>query len=243
MSDPALRLVDVVKRYGKGEAEVRALTNVSLDVPPGQFLAVMGPSGSGKSTLLHLAGGLERPTAGSVQVDGTDIDSLDGAGLAALRRRKVGFVFQRLNLVPTLTAIENVSLPLELDGVPRRSAREQALAALAAVDVTEPADRYPDDMSGGQQQRVAIARAIVGERRLILADEPTGALDSVTADMVIELLASLVANTGASLVLVTHEPRFASWAHRIVRMRDGALVEESGPERPEGSPAGTAVTR
>jgi putative ABC transport system ATP-binding protein len=228
---PALELIDVVKRFGSGETEVRALTDVSLTVVPGEFVAVMGPSGSGKSTLLHLAGGLERPTAGRVVVDGIDLDGLDAAGLATLRRRKVGLVFQRLNLVPTLTAVENVMLPLELDGVPIKRARADAADALRLVDVDVPLHRFPDDLSGGQQQRVAIARAIVGERSLLLADEPTGALDTVTSDMVIELMASLVSERGCSLVLVTHEPRFASWADRIVRVRDGMLTEETRPSQ------------
>jgi putative ABC transport system ATP-binding protein len=226
---PALDLIDVVKRYGSGPAEVRALTNVNLTVERGEFVAVMGPSGSGKSSLLHLAGGLERPSAGRVIVGGTDIDTLDASGLAALRRRAVGYVFQRLNLVPTLTAVENVMLPLELDGASTKQARREATDALRQVDIDGPLDRYPDDLSGGQQQRVAIARAIVGDRSLILADEPTGALDTVTGDRVIELLASLVTERRCSLVLVTHEPRFASWADRIVRVRDGLLTEETRP--------------
>jgi putative ABC transport system ATP-binding protein len=226
---PALQLLDVVKRYGSGPAEVRALTNVNLTVELGEFVAVMGPSGSGKSSLLHLAGGLERPSAGRVVVGGTDIDTLDGAGLAALRRHAVGYVFQRLNLVPTLTAVENVMLPLELDGLATKVARRQAVEALDLVSVGAPLDRYPDDLSGGEQQRVAIARAIVGDRSLLLADEPTGALDSITGDLVIELLASLVAERGCALVLVTHDPRFASWADRIVRVRDGVLTEETRP--------------
>lgn len=226
---PALEMADVVKRYSAGATEVRALSNVNLVVEPGEFLAVMGPSGSGKSTLLHLAGGLERPTAGRVTVGGVDLDSLNAAGLAELRRRSVGYVFQKLNLVPTLTAIENVMLPLEFDRVATRAARGQAGEALAMVGLDGPMDRFPDDLSGGQQQRVAIARAIVGDRKLLLADEPTGALDSVTADLVIELLATLVAERSCALVLVTHEPRFASWADRIVRVRDGVLTEETRP--------------
>ena len=226
---PALELANVVKRYGAGTTEVRALTDVSLTVEPGEFVAVMGPSGSGKSTLLHLAGGLERPSAGRVLVGGVDLDGLDLAGMAALRRQQVGFVFQSLNLVPTLTAVENVTLPLELDGVGRKAARKEALDALGRVGVDGPLDRYPDDLSGGEQQRVAIARAVVGDRSLLLTDEPTGALDSVTADAVIELLAALVTERGCALVLVTHEPRFASWADRIVRVRDGRLTEETRP--------------
>jgi putative ABC transport system ATP-binding protein len=226
---PILELTDVVKRYGAGTTEVRALTNVSLAVEPGELVALMGPSGSGKSTLLHLAGGLERPTAGRVVVAGRDLDAEDAAGLAALRRRTVGYVFQRLNLVPTLTAVENVTLPLEMDGVAPKKARAEAVDTLRSVGVDGPLDRYPDDLSGGQQQRVAVARAVVGDRRLILADEPTGSLDSVTADLVIELLANLVTDRGCSVVLVTHEPRFASWADRIVRVRDGLLTEETRP--------------
>jgi putative ABC transport system ATP-binding protein len=220
-------MIDVVKRYGSGPTEVRALTNISLTVERGQFVAVMGPSGSGKSTMLHLAGGLERPTAGRVIVGGVDIDTLDPPGVAALRRQRVGMVFQRLNLVPTLTAVENVMLPLELDGMASRAARVEATDALRLVEIEGPLDRYPDDLSGGQQQRVAIARAIVGDRSLLLADEPTGALDTVTGDRVIELLASLVGAGRCALVLVTHEVRFASWADRIVRVRDGLLSEES----------------
>jgi putative ABC transport system ATP-binding protein len=228
-STPAVSFVDVVKRYGQGATEVRALTDVSLDVAPGEFVAITGASGSGKSTLLHLAGGLVKPTAGRVFVNGTALDTLDATGLATLRRRDVGFVFQKLNLIPTLTALENVMLPLELDDVPTRDARTQAADALDRIGLTGPLDRYPDDLSGGEQQRVAIARGIIGDRKLLLADEPTGALDSVTADAVIELLGSLVSTTGCALVLVTHEARFASWADRIVRLRDGALIEETRP--------------
>lgn len=232
-----LELRSVVKRYGSGATEVRALTGVDLRVAPGEFVAVMGSSGSGKSTLLHLAGGLERPTAGAVIVDGTDLETLDAGGLAALRRQTVGYVFQRLNLVPTLTALENVMLPLTFDGVSSRDARDSARDALASVGIDDPGDRFPDDLSGGEQQRVAIARAVIGDRRLLLADEPTGALDSVTADRVIELLASLVADRGCSLVLVTHEARFASWADRIVRVRDGAISGVAAAGEPSVSAA------
>jgi putative ABC transport system ATP-binding protein len=224
---PVLRFVDVVKAFGAGQAEVRALNGVTLDVQPGEFVAVMGPSGCGKSTLLHLAGALEEPTAGGVWVGGRDLSTLDAAARAELRRRDVGYVFQRLNLVPSLTAIENVMLPLELDGVPARRARQRAELALGAVGLDHPLDRYPDHFSGGQQQRIAIARAIVGTRRLLLADEPTGALDTLTADRVIELLASLPAEHGTAVVLVTHEPRFASWADRVVYLRDGRIVDEA----------------
>ena len=224
MTDPILELIDVVKSYGAGPTEVRALTGVSLSVAPGQFVALRGPSGCGKSTLLHLAGGLEEPSAGRVVVGGRDLHALNAVERAALRRRDVGYVFQRLNLVPGLTAVENVMLPLELDGIGRRQARQRSLDALAAVGLDHHLDRYPDDFSGGQQQRIAIARAVVGTRRLLLADEPTGSLDTRTGEAVIELLASLPGSTGTAVVLVTHEPRFAAFADRVVSLRDGRIV-------------------
>ena len=227
MTTPMLELVDVVMRYGQGPTEVRALTDVSLTVAPGELVAVRGPSGCGKSSLLHLAGGLEDPSAGRVLVDGREVQAMGAAERAALRRSTVGYVFQRLNLVPGLTALENVMLPLELDGVATRTARESAREALASVGIDHQIDRYPDDFSGGQQQRIAIARAIVGERRLLLADEPTGALDTTTGDAVIDLLASLPAEHGTAVVLVTHEPRYAAWADRVVSLRDGRIVGES----------------
>ena len=226
-SPAALAMHTVVKRFGSGSAEVRALTDVTLEVAPGQLVAVMGPSGCGKSTMLHLAGALEDPDAGHVVVGGRDLAALGARERAALRRTDVGFVFQRLNLVPSLTAMENVMLPLELEGLGRRDAREQARGALVSVGVHEQLDRFPDDFSGGQQQRIAVARALVGTRKLILADEPTGALDTMTGDAVIELLAGLPARTGAAVVLVTHEPRYAAWADRVVFMRDGRIVDEA----------------
>lgn len=233
---PLLQLTDVVKSYGAGPTEVRALTDVTLSVEAGEFVAVRGPSGCGKSTLLHLAGGLEDPSAGRVLVDGRDLQAMAPAERAALRRREVGYVFQRLNLVPGLTAMENVMLPLELDGVPGREARERAGEALAAVGLDHHLDRYPDDFSGGQQQRIAIARAVVGSRRLLLADEPTGSLDTRTGDLVIELLASLPSTKGTSVVLVTHEPRYASWADRVVSIRDGRIVDVAVAPEPEPAP-------
>lgn len=222
---PILEFHDVIKSYGTGPLIVRALAGVSLTIAPGEFVAVRGPSGCGKSTLLHLAGGLEDPSAGRVILDGDDLDTLDAAARAELRRRNVGYVFQRLNLVPALTAVENVMLPLELDGVRGREARRQAIDALGSVGLDQQLDRYPDDFSGGQQQRIAIARAIVGSRCLVLADEPTGSLDTCTGDSVIELLASLGSERGTAIVLVTHEPRFASFADRVVSMRDGSIVD------------------
>lgn len=240
---PALELRAVVKRYGKGLTEVRALTDVSIAVQPGELVAVMGPSGCGKSSLLHLAGALEDADAGQVLVGGRDLSVLSATQRAALRRTDVGFVFQRLNLVPSLTAMENVMLPLELEGVSARDARERARAALVSVGIVEQLDRFPDDFSGGQQQRIAVARAVVGTRKLILADEPTGALDTMTGDAVIELMAALPATTGAAVVLVTHEPRYAAWADRVVFMRDGRIVDEASvapSPLASGAPAGVS---
>jgi putative ABC transport system ATP-binding protein len=192
----------------------------------------MGPSGSGKSTLLTLAGGLDSPTSGAVRVAGTDLAGLGHKGRAAIRRSAVGYVFQDFNLIPALTAVENVALPLELDGVGARSARRAARIALDEVAIGELAARFPDEMSGGQQQRVAIARAIVGERRLVLADEPTGALDSETGEDILRLLRARC-DAGAAGVLVTHEARHAAWADRVVFLRDGVIVDESGRDRPD----------
>jgi putative ABC transport system ATP-binding protein len=219
-----LEFSDVVKSYGNGPTEVRALTDVSLTVAEAEFVAVRGPSGCGKSTLLHLAGGLEEPTAGRVHVAGRDLSTLNARELSRLRRTEVGYVFQRLNLVPGLTALENVMLPLELDGVPARQARDRAREALELVGLTVHVERYPDDFSGGQQQRIAIARAVVGTRKLLLADEPTGALDTRSGEEVMELIASLPAERGTAVVLVTHEPRYAASADRIVSMRDGRIT-------------------
>jgi len=222
-----LELVNVMRVHGTGDAAVHALRGVSLDVRPGELVAVMGPSGSGKSTLLHLAGGLDSPSGGEVLVEGTPLSTLNRRQLAELRRRAVGYVFQDFNLIPALTAAENVALPRELDGVNARKARRDAMRALDDVGIVELADRFPDDMSGGQQQRVAIARALVGDRRLVLADEPTGALDSETGEAVLRLLRTRV-DAGAAGVLVTHEARHAAWADRVVFLRDGRMIDETG---------------
>jgi putative ABC transport system ATP-binding protein len=223
-----LELHDVHRVHGSGETAVHALRGVTLTVAPGELMAVMGPSGSGKSTLLNLAGGLDSPTQGEVVVDGTALGSCSRRELAALRRRRVGYVFQDLNLLASLTAAENVALPLELDGIGARQARRTALVALSEVDLDGCGPRFPDELSGGQQQRVAIARALVGERRLVLADEPTGALDSQTGEAVLRLLRAKV-DGGAAGVLVTHDARYAGWADRVVFLRDGVIVDTSGP--------------
>ncbi|MEU4574463.1 ABC transporter ATP-binding protein [Nonomuraea sp. ATR24] len=211
-------LREVTRTHG----DVHALKGVSLDVARGELVAVMGPSGSGKSTLLNVAGGLDRPTSGSVVIEGADLAAVKD--LAALRRRSVGYVFQDLNLIPSLTAAENVMLPRELDGVAAGRAREEAEAALEEVGAGQVADRFPEELSGGQRQRVAIARALAGERRLLLADEPTGALDTATGDGILRLLRERC-DAGAAVLLVTHEPRYAAWADRVVYLRDGAIAD------------------
>jgi putative ABC transport system ATP-binding protein len=227
MTEYAIELRGVTRVHGSGETAVNALHGVSLAVRPGQLVAVMGPSGSGKSTLLHLAGGLDTPTEGTVRVEGVRLDELGRSGLAALRRRSIGYVFQDLNLIPALTAAENVALPRELDGAGARQARAEAITALREVGVEELADRFPDEMSGGQQQRVAIARALVGPRRLLLADEPTGALDSYTGEAVLKVIRARC-DAGAAGLLVTHEARHAAWADQVVFLRDGEVVDDTG---------------
>lgn len=226
-TQPVLILDGVSRVHGSGETAVTALDGASLTIERGELVAVMGPSGSGKSSLLNLAGGLDRATSGTVTVDGIRLDELDAKGLAALRRRSVGFVFQDLNLIPSLTAAENIGLPLELDGFSVRRARSQALDALDRLRLRDLADRFPDQMSGGQQQRVAIARALVGERSLVLADEPTGALDSHTGEGVLRILRERC-DAGAAGLLVTHEARHAAWADRVIFLRDGVVVDETG---------------
>jgi putative ABC transport system ATP-binding protein len=223
---PLLKLDGVSMQYGSGATAVTALAGIDLTVDRGELVAVMGSSGSGKSTLLTVAGGLVRPTSGEVIVDGQWLSALNAGQLATLRRRHLGFVFQDYNLVPALTAIENVALPLELDGWKASKARRAARDALSTVELAEQAERFPDDLSGGQQQRVAIARAVVGGRSLILADEPTGALDSTTGEVVLRMLRGRV-DHGAAGILVTHDARHAAWADRIVFIRDGRIVDES----------------
>lgn len=232
---PALELRRVSKVHPSPAGDVRALRDVDLTIYPGELVAVMGPSGSGKSTLLNMAGGLDAPTSGDVVLEGTSIIGLNQKQMATLRRRTIGFVFQDLNLVPALTAAENAALPLELDGASNRTAHKLGVEALASVGLAELADRYPEEMSGGQQQRVAIARSLVGDRRVVLADEPTGALDSVTGEEVLMVLRDRC-DGGAAVLLVTHDSRHASWADRIVTLRDGAVVDVVG-DLPEGAEA------
>ncbi len=229
MNVPLAELSDVRKVYGSGAAEVTALGGVSLAVEAGELVAIMGASGSGKSTLLAITGTLETPTAGTVRISGLDAGAMTPRQRARLRRRALGFVFQDFNLVPTLTAVENVALPLELDGIPLREARRAAADSLGWVGLAGLEGRYPDDLSGGQRQRVAIARATVGPRELILADEPTGALDSDTGEVVLTMLRRRI-DEGAGGLLVTHDARYAAWADRVVFLKDGRIVDESRPE-------------
>jgi putative ABC transport system ATP-binding protein len=221
-----VELQHATRVFGEGHTAVAALSGVTLSVASGELVAVMGPSGSGKSTLLNLIGGLDRPSSGQVLVNGADLATLSPAELARLRRRDVGFVFQEHNLLPQLSAIENVSLSLELDGVRLKEARRRATAALDALGVAELAARYPDELSGGEQQRIAIARAIVAERPVVLADEPTAALDSIDGETVVRLLRRY-AEDGAAVVMVSHDPRWAAWAHRIIVLSDGRIEDES----------------
>lgn len=216
----------VTRVFGEGHTSVAALRGVTMSVDDGELVAVMGPSGSGKSTLLNLIGGLDHPSSGRVLVNGVDLAALNRSELARLRRRDVGFVFQEHNLLPQLSAVENVSLSLELDGVRLKEARRNARAALDMLGIAELADRYPDELSGGEQQRIAIARAVVAERPVVLADEPTAALDSIDGETVVRLLRDYAEN-GAAVVMVSHDPRWAAWAHRIVVLSDGRIEDES----------------
>jgi putative ABC transport system ATP-binding protein len=223
-----LELHGVSKVYGQGATEVHALRGVELSVGSGEMVAVMGPSGSGKSTLLTIAGSLEDPTDGQVLVGGRALSGMSRGDKARLRRRTVGYVFQDFNLLPGLTAAENVALPLELDGTGAKAARAAGLRALDGLGLRERASNYPDQLSGGERQRVAIARAVVGERRLLLADEPSGALDSVNAEEVMRLLHE-ACKRGVAAVVVTHDAQLASWADRVVFLRDGLIVDQTAP--------------
>jgi len=223
-----LEMHGVSKTYGTGDAMVHALLDVDLSVEAGAMVAVMGPSGSGKSTLLTIAGSLEEPDSGEVLVGGRSLSRMSRGDKARLRRRSVGYVFQDFNLLPGLTAAENVALPLELDGMSAGKARAAGLQALTGLSLAERASRFPDQLSGGERQRVAIARAVVGDRRLLLADEPSGALDSVNAEEVMRLLHE-ACRRGVAAVVVTHDAQLASWADRVVFLRDGRVVDQTAP--------------
>lgn len=229
---PILELRSVSKTFGEGTTTVEALRGADLQLGRGEIVGIMGPSGSGKSTLLTIAGGLERPTAGEVLFEGADMGAATAKERSALRRSSIGFVFQDFNLLAGLTALENVAMPLELNGQTTKSANAAARAALEQVDLAGRTDHFPDDLSGGERQRVAIARSIVGGRPLLLADEPTGSLDSANAEVVMRILRN-VANAGSAVMLVTHDAHMASWADRVVFIRDGRIVSESRPSGPE----------
>ena len=219
-----LAVRDATKSYRQGEAEVKALAGVTLDVAAGEFVAIVGPSGSGKSTLLHLMGGLDAPTSGDVLIDGASIARMSDDEVTIFRRRSIGFVFQFFNLLPTLSAEENVALPLLLDGKRPRDVRDRVSAALEAVGLAHRRGHRPDEMSGGEMQRAAIARALVIEPKVILADEPTGNRDSATGDQILELIRKANQDRGATVVMVTHDAKAATRGSRLVTMRDGAVV-------------------
>jgi putative ABC transport system ATP-binding protein len=223
-----LELRDISKVYGEGAAEVHALQRIDLTVDAGSLVAVMGASGSGKSTLLTISGSLEEPTSGEVYVDGRALSSLSRNGKAQLRRQTIGYVFQDYNLLAGLSAVENVSLPLELDGTSARKARSAAMDSLEEFGLSDRASHYPDQLSGGERQRVAIARAVVGGRQLLLADEPSGALDSTNAEAVMRLILT-ACRRGMAAVVVTHDAQLASWADRVIFLRDGRIVDQTLP--------------
>jgi putative ABC transport system ATP-binding protein len=217
----------LTKKYGRGDTAVTALDQVNLQIASGEFVSVMGPSGCGKSTLLHLLGGLDRPTSGRVILDGKDTSQLSDEKLTELRRKQMGFIFQFFNLIPVLNALENVSLPLVLDGMKKAEASEKAEEWLHRVGLDDRLDHRPDQLSGGQQQRVAIARALVSDPALILADEPTGNLDSRASDEVAGWLRKVVDHYGRAILMVTHDPRIAAYSDRIIFLKDGTIVDET----------------
>jgi len=223
-----LEMLGVSRVYGQGAAEVHALQDIDLSVNAGSMVAVMGPSGSGKSTLLTIAGSLEEASSGEVRVCGEELTKLSRNAKARLRRRSIGYVFQDFNLLPGLTAAENVSLPLELDGMSARKARVAGLKSLDELGLGDRAEHFPDQLSGGERQRVAIARAIVGQHQLLLADEPSGALDSVNGEAVMRLIHA-ACKRGLAAVVVTHDAQLASWADRVVFLRDGRITDQTMP--------------
>ncbi len=226
---------NLTKVYGKGDTAVVALDHVTMSVNPGECVAVMGPSGCGKSTLLHLLGGLDRPTEGSVMIDGTNLASLSDDALTQIRRRKIGFVFQFFNLIPILDSVDNAALPLVLDGKNSAQAKKKATEWLQKVGLGQRLNNRPDQLSAGQQQRVAIARALITEPMLVLADEPTGNLDSRASDEIAALLHQVSKEWGRSVLMVTHDPRIAAYSDRIIFLKDGKIVNETHLEAANGA--------
>jgi putative ABC transport system ATP-binding protein len=229
-----IRTENLTKIYGSGETAVTALDHINIQVREGEFVAVMGPSGCGKSTLLHLLGGLDRSTDGKVIIAGTSLAEMKDDDLTRLRRQKIGFVFQFYNLIPVLTALENASLPVTLDGVKPAEARKRAIEWLERFGLADRLTNRPDQLSGGQQQRVAVARALVAEPALILADEPTGNLDTRSGDEIASLLRDVTKKYGRTVVMVTHDPRIAAYADRIIFLKDGKVVDETNLDRRGG---------
>jgi putative ABC transport system ATP-binding protein len=232
---PLIQTEDLTKIYGSGETAVTALDHVNLKVETGEFVSIMGPSGCGKSTLLHLLGGLDRPSEGGVGIDGTAIADMKDDDLTKLRRRKMGFIFQFFNLIPVLNAVENASLPVTLDGIKPAEAKKRAAEWLTRFGLGDRLTSRPDQLSGGQQQRVAVARALVAEPALILADEPTGNLDTRAGDEIAGLLRDVTKKYGRTVVMVTHDPRIAAYADRIIFLKDGKIVDETNLERKGGA--------
>lgn len=222
-----VKTAELTKVYGSGDTAVTALDHVSLAIDKGEFVAIMGPSGGGKSTLLNLIGGLDKPTSGSVVLDGSDISTLNDTTLTEIRRRKLGFIFQFYNLIPILTATENAALPLILDGVKQSEARKKATEWLERMGLKERLNNRPDQLSGGEQQRVAVARALVAEPSLVLADEPTGNLDTKASGEIAELLRKVSDQWGRAVIMVTHDPSIAAHAKRIVFLKDGRIVDDA----------------
>lgn len=222
-----IALDNIIKTYQMGDNVVAALAGVTLDIREGEFTAIMGPSGSGKSTLMNILGCLDRPTSGSYLLDGQEVSSLTDDELALTRNKKIGFVFQNFNLLPRITAIENVALPLVYAGVEAKERRRRSAAALTSVGLEKRMEHLPNELSGGQRQRVAIARALVNEPSIIMADEPTGALDTKSGDEVMEIFKTLNSH-GRTIILVTHEPDIAAHAKRVIHVRDGLIVRDTG---------------
>ena len=235
---PLIRIRHLSKTYRRGGQEIPVLLDIHLDVMPGEFVALMGPSGSGKSTLLNLIAGIDKPSGGTLEIDGVDITTLGEGALADWRAANVGFVFQFYNLLPVLSAFENVELPLLLTGLSARARRQRVAQVLEMLSLSDRADHYPNELSGGQQQRVAIARAIVTDPRLIVADEPTGDLDRSTGAEVLALLEQLVSDLGKTIVMVTHDPKAAASAGRMVHLEKGVLVDDDAPAAATAAVAG-----
>lgn len=238
---PIVSTQNLVKIYGHGATAVHALRGINLTIQPGEFVAVMGPSGCGKSTLLHLIGGLDRPTSGTVMVDGEDLTKLSDDQVTALRRRKMGFIFQFFNLIPVLNALENAALPMILDGTRSDEALKRAREWLERVGLGHRLNHKPAELSGGEQQRVAIARALASDPAIILADEPTGNLDSRASEEIAMLLRQISSDWGRTILLVTHDPRIAAYADRIVFLKDGQIVDETVMEHRNGEQVDVVV--